>query len=199
MPIRDEIHDRFRDNLDRVRGLVEAYEAGRRRGKGRRSVKQTDLLRAAVVFLHATLEDLLRGLCEWKMPSANPEAFSDIPLVGTRGKTRFGLAELAGFRGRTVDEIITESVNEFLEKETYNHPGDIKAVLTIIGIDATIVNKYSQSLAAMMSRRHWIAHRADRRRFRRPGDHAVTSLSSYLVSRWITTVDKFGHELLSKV
>jgi hypothetical protein len=106
MASRDELYDRFQDNLDRVRGLVESYDSSGRRGSGRRSVKETDLLRAAVVFLHATLEDLLRGLCEWKMPSANPEAFSDIPLAGTRGKTRFGLAELAVFRGRTVDEII---------------------------------------------------------------------------------------------
>jgi hypothetical protein len=199
MASRDELYDRFQDNLDRVRGLVESYDSSGRRGSGRRSVKETDLLRAAVVFLHATLEDLLRGLCEWKMPSANPEAFSDIPLAGTRGKTRFGLAELAVFRGRTVDEIITESVNEFLEKETYNHPGDIKAVLAMIGIDPTIVNKYARTLAAMMSRRHWIAHRADRRRIRRPGDHAVMSLSSYLVSHWITTVDKFGDDLRSAV
>jgi hypothetical protein len=176
MAIQDEIHDRFHDNLERVRGLVESYESSGRRGSGRRSVKETDLLRAAVVFLHATLEDLLRGLCEWKMPSANPDAFSDIPLVGTRGKTRFGLTELAGLRGRTVDEIITESVTEFLEKETYNHPGDIKAALEMIGIDAKIVNKYSRPLAAIMSRRHWIAHRADRKRFRRPGDHPVMSL-----------------------
>jgi hypothetical protein len=39
----------------------------------------------------------------------------------------------------------------------------------------------------------------DSKRIRRPGDHAVMSLSSYLVSHWITTVDKFGDDLRSAV
>ena len=75
MAIADEIRDRFRGNLHRVRIMVEAYESGAGKGKGRRSVGQTDLLRAAVVLLHATLEDLLRSVCDWKMPGANPDAF----------------------------------------------------------------------------------------------------------------------------
>ncbi len=182
-----------------ARGLAEAYESTGRRGSGRRSVKETDLLRAAVVFLHATLEDLLRGLCEWKMPFANPEALSDVPLMGTRGKTRFGLTELAGFRGRTVDEIVIASVTEFLEQSSFNHPGDVKAVLERIGLDASMVNKHSRTLAAMMSRRHWIAHRADRNRRRGPGHHAVMSLSSAEVAHWSSTVESFANELLSMV
>jgi len=126
MAIRDEIGDRFLDNLDRVQRTVGTYELSVAKGKGRRSVAQTDILLAAVVFLHASLEDLLRSLCEWKMPSANPEAFSEVPLVGTRGKTRFDLQDLAGFRGQTMDEIITRSVNEFLEKSSFNYPGDTR-------------------------------------------------------------------------
>ena len=86
--------------------------------------------------------------------------------MGTRGKTRFGLAELAGFRGQTVDEIVTDSVNEFLERATYNHPGDIKTVLENDWDRREIVNRQLRDLAAMMSRRHWIAHRADRNQFK---------------------------------
>ena len=41
-------------------------------GQGRRSVQDTDILRAAVVLLHATLEDLLRSLADWKLPTAEP-------------------------------------------------------------------------------------------------------------------------------
>jgi hypothetical protein len=199
MGIRDEIRDRFLDNLDRVERMVKTYETSVGKGKGRRSVTQTDTLRAAVVFLHASLEDLLRSLCEWKMPSANPEAFSEVPLVGTRGKTRFGLQELASLRGQTVDEIITRSVSEFLERSSFNHPGDIKDALEKIGLDSSTVNKYAQPLAAIMSRRHLIAHRADRNPSKGPGHHAVKSLSSADVSYWIATVERFANELLSKI
>jgi len=197
MAIRDEIRDRFLNNLERVKRMLETYESSVGKGKGRRSVGQTDTLRAAVVFLHASLEDLLRSLSEWKMPGANPEAFAEVPLVGTRGKTRFGLQELALLRGQTVDEIIGRSVIEFLEKSSFNHPGEVKAMLEKIGVDPNIANTYVKTLASMMSRRHWIAHRVDRNPHRGSGHHAVISLSSALVSHWVTTVERFGRELLS--
>jgi hypothetical protein len=198
MAIADEIRDRFRGNLHRVRIMVEAYESSAGKGKGRRSVGQTDLLRAAVVLLHATLEDLLRSLCEWKMPGANPEAFAEVPLVGTRGKTRFGLLELAAFRGNTVDNVITQSINEFLEKSSFNNPGAVKVALEKIGVNAHLVDRYAPILAAMMTRRHWIAHRADRNPRKGRGHHPAGSLAVAAVTRWVGGVERFGDDLLSK-
>ena len=195
----DEIRGRFRDNLGRVRNMIGLYESRGGRGKGRRSVTQTDLLRAAVVLLHASFEDLLRSLCEWKMPFANPEAFSDVPLVGTRGKIRFGMQDLAVFRGKTVDEIVGQSVSEFLKKSSFNHPGDIKAALEKIEIKLILEDRDARTLAAMMSRRHWIAHRADCNSSRGRGHHPVTSLSNAMVTYWMRTVERFGKELLSRI
>jgi hypothetical protein len=198
MSIRDEIRDRFQSNVDRVRQMLGTYESSFGKGRGRRSVEQTDILRAAVVLLHASLEDLLRSLCEWKMPGANPEAFAEIPLAGTRGKIRFGLQDLALFRGQTVDSVVTQSVIEFLEKSSFNHPGDIKSALEKIGVDSRIASPHVSILASMISRRHWIAHRADRNLNKGPGHQAVGSLSKAMVSRWVTTVKAFGRELLSR-
>jgi hypothetical protein len=199
MSIQDEIRGDFRSNLERVRTMVGLYESSAGKGKGRRSVEQTDLLRAAVVLLHATMEHLFRSLCEWKLPAANPDALSEVPLVGTRGKTRFGLQELAALRGQTVDEIISRSVSEFLEKSTFNHPGDIKDALVKVGLDSGLVNQYAKTLAAMMSRRHLIAHRVDRNPSKGPGRHAAMSLSAAMVLYWIAMVERFGNELLSRV
>jgi hypothetical protein len=199
MAVRDDIRVRFQDNLGRVRIMVQAYESSAGKGKGRRSVKQTDLLRAAVVLLHATLEDLLRSVCEWKMPSANPEVFSDVPLVGTRGKTRFGMQELASFRGHSVDEVIDRSVSEFLESSSFNHPGNIKEALERAGLDSAFVSNFGRSLAPMMSRRHLIAHRADRNPSKGPGHHPATSLGNATVTHWAEVVQRFGDELLSRV
>jgi hypothetical protein len=198
MAIVDDIRGRFQDNLARVRRMVETYESGAGKGKERRSVSQSDLLRAAVVILHATLKDLLRSLCEWKMPGANPEAFGDVPLVGTRGKTRFGLPELAAFRGKTVDDVVTRSDNDFLEKTNFNHPGDVKVALERIGVDSGSVNPHAWTLAAMMTRRHWIAHRADRTPRTGPGRHAA-SLANAIVTYWIRAVERFGNGLLSRL
>jgi hypothetical protein len=179
--------------------MIDVYKSGSRKGRGRRSVWQADLLRAAVVLLHASFEDLLRSLCEWKMPFANPDAFSDVPLVGTRGKTRFGMQDLAAFRGQTVDEVVTECVVEFLDKSSFNHPGDIRAALENMGVPSGIVDKYASDLAAMMSRRHWIAHRADHNSSKGQGHHPATSLSNAMVTYWTRMVERFGDELLSRI
>ena len=61
--MKPEIEHRFADNLTRVESLVAAYDTqvAARGAAGRVAVPTADLLRAAVVFLHATLEDLLRS------------------------------------------------------------------------------------------------------------------------------------------
>ena len=67
----DGIGKQFEANLDRVRNLVNLYSASFGKGQGRRPGPDADILRAAVVLLHATLEDLLRSLAEWKIPTAS--------------------------------------------------------------------------------------------------------------------------------
>jgi hypothetical protein len=197
--MREEIQLRFQSNLQRVRNVVGVYTSGSNKRKGRRAVQESDILRAAVVLLHATLEDLLRSLADWKLPTAPPEALSDIPLVGTKGKKTLGLQELAGFRGRPVDEVIALSVSEYLERSSYNHPGDVRAVLNSVGLMESIVDGFAKDLAAMMARRHWIAHRADRNPKRGTGHHIAKSLSNAVVARWIETVERFGMSVLSRV
>jgi hypothetical protein len=196
--ITNEIQVRFRDNLSRVRNLVALYSSSSGSGRGRRNVPDTDLLRAAVVLLHATLEDLLRSLAEWKLPTAKPEVFAEMPLTGTKGRTKFGLQDLADFRGKTIDEVIADSVKEYLEKSSYNHPGDVKNTLGNIGLVFKIDDDDSVELAAMMSRRHWIAHRVDRNPKKGSGQHPVKSLSNLAVSRWLEAVERLGLEILSR-
>jgi hypothetical protein len=60
--IGDEIRDRIEDNLKRVRNLASQYTAASKKRSGRRAVSESDLLRAAVVLLHATFENLPRNL-----------------------------------------------------------------------------------------------------------------------------------------
>jgi hypothetical protein len=67
--MKSEIEIRFKSNLERVDHLVALYDTATT-GPGRRPVDKSDILRSAVVFLHATLEDFLRSLLEWKLPTA---------------------------------------------------------------------------------------------------------------------------------
>lgn len=194
------IEDRFRDNLDRVRNLVDLYTRAVETGQGRPSVQEADILRAAVVFLHAALEDLLRSLAELKLPLTSPDALSQIPFpAGTHRKTNFTLGELAAFRGQTVNDVISKSVQEYLDRSNYNHPGDVKNLLDAIGVRSTIVDPHAADLSSMMRRRHLIVHRADRNESAGSGQHRALSISRFAVESWIDMLDRLGTDLLSSI
>lgn len=65
-----QINDRFQENLTRVDHLLKIYEETAPGTQGRQPVERTDLLRSAVVFLHASLEDFIRSLAECQARSS---------------------------------------------------------------------------------------------------------------------------------
>lgn len=92
------------------------------------------LLRAAIVFLHATLEDVLRAVLESRWPSAtDPELFRRVPFVlfgDDRRPEKLAVADLARhLRGRTIDSVVSEAVQGYLEHSSFN---DVDDVVTVI-------------------------------------------------------------------
>lgn len=194
--MRAEIADRFQDNLDRVRGLVQAY-VNASDGAGRRPVGTTDVLRAAVVFLHAALEDLVRSALEWKLPSASAEHLKEIPLAGVGRREKFALSDLASHRGKTVDQVIEESVSASLGDSNFNNPGELDRTLEKLGIPGSLLTpSFRRQLGPLMQRRHWIVHRADRNHTEGRGHHAARPLPKGTVEGWIGAVEEFGKALL---
>jgi hypothetical protein len=124
-----------------------------------------DVLRAAVVLAHATMEDFLRTLALWLLPSA-PESFLDqVPLFGTSGRSdKFSLGRLAQFRGQSVDALLAMSVEKYLERSNFNSTTEISAFLENLGLRINDADKakFFPGLAVLMERRHQIVHRADR-------------------------------------
>jgi hypothetical protein len=191
--MKQEIEARFTQNLARVESLLALYPAG---GSGRRHVASVDVLRAAVVFLHATLEDLIRGLLEWKLPSAPASAFDDVTLVGQKPRTKFAVADLVAHRGKSVDELLRESVLAHLLESNFNHPGELASALTKIGFPETLLDPHRDQLGPMMARRHWIVHRADRNDQGGSGQHHARSLGQATVQTWLDVVRAFGQDVL---
>lgn len=124
--------------------------------------QHTDILRAAVVLLHATTEDLLRSLAYWKLPSASSNVLANFSLPNSAGATKFNLGELSLFRGETVDAVIKKCVDAYLEKSNYNNNKEVSALLTSIGLNVAMINHTFSLLEQMMLHRHQIVHRADR-------------------------------------
>ncbi len=218
MTERETIEAQIRSDITRVMGLVALFQKLSEKGhiiQPEQSFDMVhimatefhqpfDLLRAAVVLLHASLENFFRSILEWKLPEASPESLAKIPLLvlkGGKAKDVFSLVDLAEFRGQSVDSVIAHSVGRYLERSNYSHVRDLLEAMKKSGIDYVIPIDRKDKLAAMMSRRHWIAHRADRDPAEEidPAKAQVgQSISPELVSQWINAVVEVGNAVLKK-
>lgn len=110
--------ERIEQNLSRVDNLIEIYEENIRGKKAHEHrPHDTDILRAAVVLLHASLEDFLRGVLQWRLPSSSKEDIEQIPLLGQiqRNAAKFNLGALVEFRDWSVGDLIDESIHSYLD------------------------------------------------------------------------------------
>lgn len=191
--------DRLASNLARAHNLVSIYQVLAGPQPGRRSVVHTDVLRSAVVLIHASLEDFLRSLARTYLPVAAPEVMNTIPLkgLGRGGRAeKILLGNLDQHRGKTVDELIDESVEAFLERSNYNNATEIAALLESLGVDVEPCRRFFPELDKMMARRHQIVHRADCTSETGKGRHQARSLAVTTVEKWINVVSSFQGAVL---
>jgi hypothetical protein len=152
---------RLEENVARVSRLLQFFDTDLSKQEG-----GDDILRAAVVFIHAYLEDFLRTLAAELLPAGDQRSFEDIPLTGSksfgRGE-RFSLGQLAQHRGKTVDQLLRQSVFDYLSRSNYNSTTEIASLLVKLGFRPEEHNKAFDAIDRMIERRHQIVHRADRR------------------------------------
>jgi hypothetical protein len=164
----DLLEARFRLNMDRINGLVKLIfsdiEPLKRTEPLQSGGVRADILRMIVVFLHATFEDVLRTMARQRLAAASTQVLNLIPLVGTSrsGRTeKFHLGALNEHRGKTVDQLIQESVESHLDGESFGSCGDVNDVLAQMGLDPTPFKPLFSDLDQLMKRRHRIVHNAD--------------------------------------
>lgn len=177
-------------NLGRADRLVSMHEKYVGSKKKDPSGESDDLLRAAIVFAHASLEEFLRSCSFHLLPNCSAQMLDDIPLAGLNhsGKPeKFLLGRLAPHKGKLVDEVIKESVHEFLQKTSYNSASDVVAALEQCGLDVSYVRKFLPAIDAMIKRRHQIVHRADRDFGNRKRKLVASKITAYQARLWIYT------------
>lgn len=200
--MRDHTAQEFRNNLARVRNLTDVYKSlSIPRVKGRVSVKKTDVLRAAVVFLHGSVEEVFRNLLLWKLPAVgNEEALNAVPLIGGRPSGRaekFLLGRLTEFRGRFVENLIYESVEAYVNFMNLNNKGDIESYLRMVGLEPTQFSMHYDAMQSLFQRRHQIVHQADRNSSYGSGQHKAESLALVKVEMWIDVTEAFIGEVIA--
>lgn len=199
----EEALERAKRNLGRVESMIETYrDYLQGQGSGRREVRKTDVLRAAVVFLHATLEDFLRTLAAWKLPEANKEALDGLPLANEDSfnrATKFKLGDLVRHKGKEVDDLIQESVEKHLERSNYNNSNEVCSLLEKIGVDPSIIRDTLSDIDSMMERRHNIVHRADENPKKGKGHHFARPINPRRVEEWKGVVRQFISDVSDKL
>jgi len=196
--------DRFAVNIARAYGLVEIYgltflmrnstSANEKAEHPSIEVNFSDILRAAVVLVHATLEDFLRSMAATLLPFADEATLNTIPLAGTGHLGRaekFLLGRLAAHRGKTILDLIKESVDDYLTTTTYNDTTQISALLVSLEVDIEKVRYLFPKLDEVIKRRHQIVHRADRIFPKLDALEQVESLTADQVKEWISAVQEF--------
>ena len=184
--------DRITINLGRVQALIRLADYYPN-PPHELAIHTQDILRAAVVFLHATLEDFLRYVGQTYLPTSGEDVLNTVPLLGTHDVPRpekFFLGKLAQHRGKTVDQLITDCVNAYVDRISFSDTSDISNLLERAGIAVERVKPLYPSLSALMTRRHQIVHRADLVDV--PGDERkATPIDAATVTEWSTAVKEF--------
>jgi RiboL-PSP-HEPN len=189
---------RLARNIRRVHVLLRLHDEIKSDASGRFE-SPDDLLRAAVVFLHASLEEVLRSLAEKFLPDSSEKVLSGIPLKisgGTTGRAeKFSLGQLKQFRGKSVDDVIAASVSAHLERSNYNNTSDVCSLLDDLAIEHDGTKSFLAELSALMTRRHQIVHRADNDYGQ---ENAVHKIERDEVQKWTNVVSEFAAYILAQ-
>ena len=185
-----QLLDRFEQNMRRVENLVTLYTPA---GQGRQPLNQTDLLRAAIVMLHASLEDFLRELQLFTLRDASREALARYSLPGRGGKdvVKFTVADLSDYQDLKVIELIEKSAREYhMNHSTFNSGAQVVGALQNAGIDRLRIDLLPINIIdEMTKRRHNIVHHADRNQESKGrGHHRVQTIKPATVTMYVQAV-----------
>ncbi|MBK9370516.1 MAG: hypothetical protein IPN01_30195 [Deltaproteobacteria bacterium] len=202
-PDDEDTFNRFHSNLGRARSLGAVYLQLVGKGQGRVAVQYSDILRSAVVFLHATLEDLLRSLEEAHARRQLRSGVTDYPSIAfvldstqDLRKEKISVGDVVKHHyNKTVEDVVRLALDREFSTRTYNKPIDVIQAITRLKLDTSGATLSASTLQAMMQRRHQIAHRADHNPIRGRGQHIALPLPRALFETWLDTVSKLGDDL----
>src|SRR5688500_394238 len=130
MDPKEHLRARIARNLQRVRGLIAA--STRLEAMDEPVAEEpADILRAAVVLLHATMEDVLRTLEEVALEPASPTTLRSFGIeYGRKKPEKLALWELAEkYGGASISDVVRLATVAYLDGQTYNNGAELAGVL----------------------------------------------------------------------
>lgn len=180
--------NQFDEGVNRVSSLLALYDSLQIEGSARTSKEKrpTDILRAALVLLHSAEEDCFRNiLIHWYPIKADSKALSEVSLAGSDGRTsKYSFDRFASFSGKTVDEVISESVREHFSRMSFNSYKDIDSRLKKIGLSLGAYKRQAE-IDALIQRRHKVVHEVDLMQDESSGKSRTRPIKSAQVRIWM--------------
>ena len=194
----------YEKNVRRINSLIGIYNLVKSEGRGRKKITETDTLRAAVVFLHSNLEDVMRGLAVvfW-LKNADIQIINKVPLLHEEGKKRsdkFYLGSLYQFLGKNIDDVIQSSIKDYIYNQfTINNLGQLIEEIRNLKFSEEIIGNMTEdekaSIEDFFKRRHRIVHHADRNPESGQGQHNAKAIRVEIVNKWKHEIN----EIISKL
>jgi hypothetical protein len=197
--VRRQLEGEFRQNAGRVENLISAYRELETHNIGQPQTR-ADVLRAAVVLMHSTLEEIVRNLYVSLLPSGSVDSLNAIPFVayGPSNRARqILLGDLQQFQGQFVENIIRDSVDAFVDTMNLNNTVQLCSCLKMVDISPATLRSTFPQLDGLMKRRHQIVHQMDRNNELDPLDFPVTDIELGVVLTWQDALGEFFLELVT--
>jgi hypothetical protein len=182
----------FMRNTKRIDGLIKIAEELESDEEHR-----SDILRAAVVFLHAIIEELLRGIALVYLPISSEETLNKIPIAGSSDPLRadkFFLGRLSQHREKTVDELIKASVIEHVGRRSFSDTDEVCGLLKSLSFDVKKIKAELPMIESLMQRRHQIVHRSDVA----SGASQPSKINADDIAKWRKAVEKLVYSVTAE-
>ena len=152
-----------------------------------------DIVRSAIVLLHAAMEDFLRTvLFDW-IPREEDSFICTLPLAGTPRSDKYKIKDLIQHRGKSIDTVLDESISQWLNQFSFNSVPDVVSALEHVGLQDEEWDTFFADLAAMMKRRHRIVHYTDLNDDTPP---VLNPVDIGDVQRWAQNVHDFATKMM---
>lgn len=189
------IRRRFQRNIGRCQDILNAIQDGEDIEEVFSWEVQDDLLRALVVYLHASLEDLLRTILIQHY-RRNPSNLLSDHNRNKEVPDRTGLWKaLSEFEpSETVGTFIDNLIRKILGRESFSSQSQVAGFLKVTGFKIEDQDTYMKSFESLIERRHGIVHNADIS----PDEieHEPVEINLNVVEDWMNAVQGFGEQVV---
>ncbi len=162
-----------------------------------------DVLRSAVVFLHASLEDLLREAIRIRRPIDKEEFRRALQFASVRDdnkmQEKITVAELILMDEKRTITIIQRAIDAYLERRSFSAENDIQNAVRLLGFEPNDFSRFYSPIADMARRRHEIVHRSDRGPHDEQSHGVPTHITEDTVRNWTLATEDFGVMLLQSL